>query len=164
MNSLSLLFLPLAEVSCALAVLLRAWPLSFLGVVPMLLPHECHCSVGILQGVWSHPEFGRRWSVRPVTCACRAFASMERCHWAAACWRLWQACDCSSGCLKPGIFPDRLKLGVEDSKDPYRWVRGQRKTGRLSLRAGFDDKPGNSRDVCCCRSQLCSFLVFSLHR
>lgn len=115
--------------------------------------HSCQC--------------GRRWSVRPISCACTAFGCMERCHWTAPCWHLWQACDCNLGCLKAGIFPARLKLGVEDNKDPERCVRGQRwraelgKTGKLVLRAGFDDKPGNSRDMCCCRSQLCGFLVSS---
>lgn len=126
----------------------------------------CGNTAGPLLPARCHPELGRRWSERPITCACMASACMERCHWAAPCWWLWQACDCNSRCSKPGIVPARLKLGVEDNKDPKKWVRGQRwraelvKTGKLALRAGFDDKRGNSRKMCCCRSQLCSFLFF----
>lgn len=150
---------------------LRAWVFSFCGCCThACCPHKCHCSVGTPQGPrsWTTAtvSLARGEVRRPITCACMALGCMEGCFWAATCWRLWQAWDYNSRCSKPMNVPTRLKLGVEDREEPKMWVRGQRwraepgRTRKLPLRAGFDAKLGNSREMSCCRFQMCNFLFF----
>lgn len=166
----SLPFLLSAAASCVQTQLLRAWLFSFMGAVPVpAAPTSAIARWGHPRAPTPSPPPPRAWqqrSERPVPSACTAFGCVGGCHWAAPCQRCWQVWDYNSWCSKPGIIPAGLKLGVEGSKEPKTWVRGQRwrvelgKAGKLALGAGFGAEAVNSREMCCCRSQLCNFLFF----